>query len=259
MNKEDFLKSGLLEQYLLNLTDPEETRKVEQMLEDYPEIQEELDAMHNAIEQYAMAHSIPPPPHLKEKVMAEIADSERSGTPGVPATDRRRPLWRSLANTAAILGLGLLSLMLWLQNRGLNQDYLSLKASMQEQQTACEEKLQQLLERPLAFLDAPATKTVILQGTALSPGAEAIVFWNPVEGKACLDIVQLPEVPADKQYQIWADVEGEMINMGLIENHAGIQTVNFIAKAESFNITLEPKGGSEHPTVSQLQANGNVL
>lgn len=255
MNKEEFLKSGLLEQYVLKLTDPEETELVETMLKRFPELKSELDTMHNAIEQYALSHSIPPPPHLKDRVLAEIEDLEKG-----PYRQTKPIPGRSLGSVAAILAFAVLSLMLWLQNKGLREDYLVLKENLEAQQAACEEQLQQALNRPLAFLSEPSTKTTILKGTAVAPQAEAIVFWNPIKKTACVNLVNLPEPPANKQYQIWADVAGEMINMGLLENSKeSIQSINYIANAESFNITLEPAGGSEHPTVELLQANGAVL
>ena len=39
MNKEEFLTSGLIEQYVLGLTSPEEDRIVERFAEEYPEIE----------------------------------------------------------------------------------------------------------------------------------------------------------------------------------------------------------------------------
>lgn len=259
MNKEEFLKSGLLEQYVLKLTDPEETELVEKMLDRFPDIKAELDTMHNAIEQYALSHSIPPPPHLKNRVLAEIEDLEKNTDGQTLPTTKRSP-WLSLGSIAAMLAFAVLSLMLWLQNKGLREDYLVLRDNMEAQQAACEEQLQQALNRPLAFLGDPGTKTTILKGTAIAPQAEAIVFWNPAKKTACVNLVNLPEPPADKQYQIWADVAGKMINMGLLENRKeSIQNIDYIANAESFNITLEPAGGSEHPTVDLLHANGVVL
>lgn len=193
MNKEKFLRSGLLEQYALGLTNAEDSEKVEQFLESFPELRNELNAMQKAIEQYAEAHAVPPPPDLKSKVLSKIDDSET-------------------------------------------------------------------LDRTFAFVSESETKTIVLGGTNIAPEAQAIVYWNEQEKAACLNILKLPDLPNDKQYQIWADVKGEMIDMGLIEDaRESIQMVNFIADAESFNITLEPRGGSEHPTVELLQANGKIL
>ena len=69
-----------------------------------------------------------------------------------------------------------------------------------------------------------------------------------------LDAEGLPELDADHDYQLWADVEGEMIDMGVIAANDPTQVMNYIPMAESMNITIEPKGGSDHPTVSNLIA-----
>ena len=46
-----------------------------------------------------------------------------------------------------------------------------------------------------------------------------------------------------------------MINMGILEADQEYIPVRYIDKAESLNITIEPAGGSEHPTVEQLISN----
>ena len=42
-------------------------------------------------------------------------------------------------------------------------------------------------------------------------------------------------------------------------NKESLIKVPYIPNAESLNITLEPKGGSKTPNVSQLYANGKML
>ena len=48
--------------------------------------------------------------------------------------------------------------------------------------------------------------------------------------------------------------------MGVLEtNKKELLKIPYIPNAESLNITLEPKGGSKTPDVSQLYANGKML
>ena len=53
MDKERFLESGLLEQYVLGLTSEEETREVERYAQAFPEIRAEIDLLRKAVRQYA--------------------------------------------------------------------------------------------------------------------------------------------------------------------------------------------------------------
>ena len=70
-----------------------------------------------------------------------------------------------------------------------------------------------------------------------------------------LNPFNLPKLPEDQQYQIWGDVAGKMISIGLIsQNLAKYQDSVFLENAASLNVTSEPKGGSKEPTVSRLVA-----
>ena len=66
---------------------------------------------------------------------------------------------------------------------------------------------------------------------------------------------QLPEIDKDHDYQMWADVDGEMIDMGVITKGQSLMAMNYIENAESLNITIEPAGGNDHPTVERLISN----
>ncbi len=54
---------------------------------------------------------------------------------------------------------------------------------------------------------------------------------------------------------MWADVDGEMISMGLLPTDKELIALTYIDKAASLNITIEPKGGNDHPTVERLISN----
>lgn len=46
-----------------------------------------------------------------------------------------------------------------------------------------------------------------------------------------------------------------MISMGLLPTDKDLVALTYIEKAESLNITIEPKGGNDHPTVERLISN----
>jgi hypothetical protein len=43
--------------------------------------------------------------------------------------------------------------------------------------------------------------------------------------------------------------------MGLLPTDRELVTLTYIDRAESLNITIEPKGGNDHPTVERLISN----
>ena len=55
MTKQEFINTGLCEQYVLKLTSEEENELVEEMLEKYPELKQDCMCLGNRIEKYICA------------------------------------------------------------------------------------------------------------------------------------------------------------------------------------------------------------
>lgn len=129
------------------------------------------------------------------------------------------------------------------EKQELNDEFRSLRENLIEK------------EELVAVINDPNTKKIVMQGNALSPKAKAITYLNTEKQIALLNTAYLPELSKDKDYQMWADVDGEMINMGVIPKGEAMVALQYIPAAASLNITIEPSGGSEHPTVSRLISN----
>ncbi len=263
MNKEEFLQSGLLEQYVLGLTDAEETKKVEEFLQDYPELREEAKAMHAAIEHYASRYAISPPEKLKHRILQEIDKMEDPSKVTPTDGNSTRMRTRSGQNFAYAAGIALLmgSVFLFFQIQNLKQETQAAK----EQLAACQSEVTNLRQRQIerepvfAVIQHPGTHPVALKDTAPEPAFQATAYWNAETQTAYLQTAGLPQAPSGHQYQVWADVDGEMINVGLIDpNGAPLQPIAFLEKAESLNITIEPLGGSKHPNTDRLVAAGRT-
>jgi len=257
MDKEKFLKSGLLEQFVLGLTNPEENQLVEQYADAFPDIREEIESMHRALEDYAAQHAIPPPKNLRQQVFSEIDSLENEIRPAKAPSGRTR----SLFTTAGLLVLALLSSWLFRQNHDAGQQIDSLEASLIAAREDCEKSRQEAAAKAAIYANIikESTEPVLLAGTAVAPNHFALAYWNPTEKKGWIDPTHLPDLPADKQYQIWADIDGEMIPVGMIEpGERAIVQIKFLEKAESLNITQEPLGGSDHPNVDLLTVAGEV-
>ena len=251
-DKDQILSSGLLELYVLGLTTPEQNEEVKAYAEAYPEIKAEIAAMQKAIEQYAMQYSIPPAKNAKKNILNEIDQLENPKTEAVPTRTRPMNRWIVAAAAASIALLFFASLRLYKENTELARQVNKTTAEFETFKVACERQQARQTEtlQLFALLKDEKTIPVRLSGTQLAPQAQAVVYWNQQSELAFLNVLDLPKPPDGKQYQIWADVEGEMIDMGVFDAELkDLQPVAFIKNAESFNITLEPLGGSKHPTV----------
>ncbi|WP_139237253.1 cupin domain-containing protein [Pontibacter akesuensis] len=82
----EFLESGVLELYVMGATTPQQTQRVEEMAAAYPEIRQEIDAISQAMEAYALAHAVKPRNTVKPLLMATIDYMERMKQGELPAT-----------------------------------------------------------------------------------------------------------------------------------------------------------------------------
>ena len=72
MNLQDYINSGVLEQYCLGLLDSDEANQVVSYCLKYPRLRDELNSIEVAIEKMAIEKATDPPPQLKDKILARL-------------------------------------------------------------------------------------------------------------------------------------------------------------------------------------------
>ena len=259
MDKERFLQSGLLEQYVLGLTTEEEDEEVERYAQTFPEIRSEINLLRNAVRQYAEEQIGAPKINNNVHVLnslPEMSDDDSSPTPPGSGVMVNQWIMAACLVLFAIFGFYYFSQANRSQQEvsQLNRNFVAFKNDCQEDQ-----QILQDLQQRVAFYQHPRTYPVQLKGTALAPESKVRVYWNEEEQKAMLQVFSLPELPQKEQYQIWADIDGKMVALGLIEaDNPHPQMIRCLPQAGSLNITREPLGGSEEPHVDQMYANVNL-
>ncbi len=259
MNKEQFLNTGLLEQYALGLTNEDESQEVEMYLDEYPELRQDVYNIRKAIEQYALQQAVNPPSHVKSEVISTISELEKAKRAKLRQEQRGGSnYW---LNAAAVLASAITVVLFFLYTQQKDR-FNELSTAYSELQVSCESEKNDLRARAelYEFLKDPETQKIYLNSIqASNKEVQAVAYWNKASGKAYVNLSNLPKLDEEYQYQIWADVDHVMINAGLLaQDDKGLQEINFLDDAESLNITVEPKGGSEEPTVEKLIVAGSV-
>lgn len=77
MTSKEFIDSGILEMYVMGMASPFEQEEVEMKAAANPDVRQELDAISDVLEKYALANSIKPGTVVKPYLMATIDYSER--------------------------------------------------------------------------------------------------------------------------------------------------------------------------------------
>lgn len=267
-----FLESNLLEEYLLGLTDSSQSAEVERMLVSHPEVQVEYDRMQDDMESYSQAHAVAPPLELKAAILAQLdaplvqttqaapvkeepvsAPTAVSETPVVPITSASRG-WMAIAASLVAVVAVVFAIHFYNQQQVLlaeldvaRQERTLLAAQLDKLNNSVAEAS---VVQSLAY--HPKTTSVLLRGNTKAEELGVVAYWNPTMQKSFLNVLWLPEMEG-KCFQLWADVQGEMISLGVLDpTQAPFAPIDFKIDAESLNITIEPEGGSDHPTVTDL-------
>ncbi|WP_339337758.1 MULTISPECIES: anti-sigma factor [unclassified Croceitalea] len=244
MERKKILDEGLLEKYLLDELSESDRHLVENAIKNDTELKKKFLELEEDFEKMAFENAINPPPIVKDRLKSRLEE---------PKVKR---LWSRPFVAAASIGAIFLLSSIWMYIKW--QETRTEFESLQKQTTVLQERLDTLEENyvltntRLQTIDGKNTIPLLMKGNELSPDSRAIAYVNHKTKMVVVNAEGLTKLPEDKTYQMWSDVDGEMIDMGVLETSEELITLKYIDKAESLNITIEPAGGNDHPTVENL-------
>jgi len=269
-----YIESGAIESYVLGLSDAAEAVEVEQLSHQYPEIKKAIDAFEVSLEQTAFAHTATPYASVKENLFTALQDE--FAQPAAPAAPMpvtapkttQAPVvpmgWLKYVAAASVILLissAALNIYFYNQFQAVNNKYtalLSEKNTLTADNNAIKARYLDLYSN-VQLMNDPAMAKVPMPGV---PGKEndlATVFWDTRTKDVYVLANKLPQAAQDKQYQLWALVDGKPVDAGLLEVDCnGLCKLKNIPRAQAFAITLENKGGSPTPHLDQLFVMGKV-
>ncbi|MET4106226.1 anti-sigma factor [Hymenobacter sp. UYP22] len=298
MNIQEYIESGILEEYALGVLSEVERSEVERVAEEHPEVARELLQVQHSLDAYAEAHAVTPPDDMRERVLrgwqeairnsgeqqsqvppvtaprmvassapepvAVPAPPQENGVvrqlpPAEPAPSRLK--WLIAASVALLMLSGLGNYLLY--NR-LQETEANLEVAQTEQSRYAATQQAALKERDqeLAVLRSADFRSVELKGTPKAPEAQARVYYNPTTKAVYVDVRNLPAPPSGKQYQLWALDNGKPVDAGVLATATAagdsIQQMKDIASAQAFAMTVEDVGGVASPTLSTMTVIGNL-
>ncbi|NNE02449.1 MAG: anti-sigma factor [Eudoraea sp.] len=244
-----FLETDLLEKYLLGNTSDQETLQVERYIAMYPEVLNTYVELQENLESFAKLHALKAPEGLKAKILHRIRTQDLGRK-----KSRRLAI---AASVAAFLFAGS-SYFFWDQSKSLQEEntivtnrILNLEADMKQQ---LEDVRNQFI-----VLNNPQTRKFYVNGNNKAKDLKAVAYVNPVKKLSYINVRNLPNLPENQCYQMWAEVNGEMVNLGIIKSindKDKLLALPYAKNAISY-ITIEPEGGNNSPTVQNIVANIN--
>ena len=248
------LESGILEEYVLGLTSEQQSEEIAQYIQDHETVRKAYEEIQISLENLAKVNAVSPPESLKTRILDSIDEA-----PQAIVTKPANSMWKTLAALSGIAAIGLLlfSVFNWNKNNELQNNLDQNTAALEELKVDCDEKTATIssLQDKLLMINSPDTERIKLSGNDLSPGFMTYAYWNEEEKQSMVHVVSKPDLENKQCYQMWADVDGEMISLGVLNSDAGeLVSIPFLENAESLNITIEPEGGSDHPTLTNVLA-----
>jgi anti-sigma-K factor RskA len=245
-----------------------ERTEVEQSVAEHPEIREELELIELSMETLAFATAVKPPSGVKEKLMSQIGETakEKREAPVITMQSNRSYGILKFAAAASIivaLGASVMAFTYWKKwqsTEGRLSDLIAQNAQFAENYNQVNQQLDDIQDA-VSIMNSSAYKRVTMNGTDNSPGALATVYWNEATEDVYLSIQNLKELSQDQQYQLWAIIDGKPVDAGVFDPNSGnflVQMKNITSGAAVFAVTIEPRGGSENPSLETMQVVGNV-
>lgn len=273
MNIQEYISSGIVESYVLGLADPEERTAFEQMCAEHAEVRAARDAFEIMLEKQASAGAVTPPEHVKSKIFALLESDLKQTAPVIPFTtetvNKRNAGWSRYLAAASIALLVIstaLNFYFFRQYQNYSERYADLLAS-QERVAAENAALKQTLnsyKSDFERVQSPVMVKVDLQGknvpTSPQPSSVVTVYWDTRTKDVYLGAINLPKPATNKQYQLWAIVNGKPVDAGIFNlgDDIALKKLSTIENPQAFAITLEKAGGSVTPTMAQMYVLGNV-
>ncbi|GGE33588.1 anti-sigma factor [Psychroflexus planctonicus] len=257
----EYIESGQLELFVYGVLPENEMQEIAAAVSKYPSVQAEVERIEKVALQLSRAVS----PGSKPENFVQIYQGLRDQDTVVSVSKKQN--WSSLLAWAAVAALLVGIFWMFQQKSTLTNELEQAALEKQEIENRLLEAKNDLQGQAeiLAFIrnnnidviDLPANEDVI-------ENAYAKVFYDEESQVAYLDLQGLPEPPEGMVYQAWSLLMDPLTpsSIGVIENFENSDSKIFeiknIPTSEAFGITLEPAGGSETPTLSNLYVLGTV-
>ena len=283
-NLKAYIESGVLELYVLGDLSPEEALQVEEMASQHPEVRDEIAAIEQAMEQYAMQNAVEPSADVETRLFEKLGLSEveehvnvqpepiYTEEPKIIRLDgsdaKVRTLRYALVACIALLVVSTAALFITYNKLNAAHDQIASLNLDKQKFAGVVSKLEfenQGLDNMAAMADSKEWATIRMAGQAFSPNSKMKVYWNKKDKSVLINYVamDLPKTDAAHQYQLWALVNGKPVSLGVFgktdsTSNEALVKMQAIQEAQAFAVTLEPMGGSVNPTMDKLTVMGGV-
>ena len=241
-----FLETDILEKYLLGTTDLKETHTAERYIAMYPEVREAYNELQNNLEAFAKLYAVSTPSGLKDSILTKVKIANRK---------KSKFLTYAIAASVAAFIFAGVSYTFWNQNQNLIEENNMVTNQIKNLEMDMRSQLEDVRNQ-FIVLNNPRTKKYYLNGNKKAKELKAVAYVNPVKKLSYINVQNLPQLPENQCYQMWAEVNGELLSLGVmreIKDKDKLLALPYAENAMGY-ITIEPTGGKQTPSLDNIVA-----
>jgi anti-sigma-K factor RskA len=267
VNLQDYIASGIIESYVMGLASESEKAEFEQMCAQYPALVAERRKFEESLEHYAAEHPVQPPSEVKVKVLEAIGNPDSRSTSFNSTKIITMENAKSSGNAGWVRFVAAASVILVIVMAAMyyhvseqNKDLSSTNDRLKERLDTAQSTLDRIVAAQNVVSD-PNALVVNMVGTTVAPKSSANIYWDSTNTSVYLVVKNMPKLPSDKQYQLWALIDNKPKDLGVFDatDEKVILKMKNTQKAQAFAITIENKGGSPSPDLKRLQSMGKTM
>lgn len=239
----NFLNSNLLRKYLVGESSIEESKEVEHFISEYPEAAEAYETLQDNLEIIAKAGAIDVPNNILTDILESL--EEKNDTKVIQLVQHRKTSWYSIAASAAAVLFAATSFMFYQKNQNLNsenniviEEIFDLRGDIDKNNSKLDE-----LSRELMKLNNPDSRKYVINGNERAKNLKTVAYINSVEKTSMIDVITLPQLPKEQHYEIWAELQDRMVNLGILdESDRKLKQIPYMEDALALSIKIRTSG-----------------
>lgn len=263
MTEKEFIESSLLEEYALGLlSNVSDIKLTEDFIASSSTVQSEFSLLQQNMEKLAQSKAVIVPKNIKDSLMTRLQGLESQAGKVISLNSKNNHpisgnlLWKVAASVLILISSSI-AFYNWQNVKSIEGKNEVLVNGMQKLELLNKRNIDEFrtVQERFALIADPSTKKINLIGNEKAQELNIIAYRNNEDKASYLHIVNIPKAPEGKCYQLWGDVDGEMISLGVLsQKNLDFVSINHLDGATSLNITIENEGGSLHPNVAELVA-----
>ena len=103
----------------------------------------------------------------------------------------------------------------------------------------------------VSVIDLP--KKYVINGNARAKNLKTVAYINSVEKTSMIDVITLPQLPKEQYYEIWAELQDRMVNLGILdESNRKLKQIPYMEDALALSIKIGTKGNDANENDTEV-------